>query len=187
MTTALEIVKAARDGGTKAEFIATGQTGIMIAGKGIAVDRVISDFTAGAAETLVMDASPDSELLMVEGQGSLWHPAYSGVTLGLLHGTAPEALVFCHQPNRTRIEEPPFTQLPPLPEMIETYEHLARFLRPAPVACISLNTRGLEQDVARWAIAEIEETTGIPTGDVFNGDAPKLWRALKERLGEKEI
>ena len=183
MTTALELGIAAQAAGVAAEFVATGQTGIMIAGRGIAVDRVISDFTAGAAEKLVLESDPASEVLLVEGQGSLWHPAYSGVTLGLLHGSAPEALVFCHQPNRSQIEEPPFTKLPPLIEMIETYEHLARFLRPAKVACISINTSGLDHDVARWAVNEIEEQTGIPTGDVFHGGAPKLWAALSEHLG----
>lgn len=182
MTTALELANAARVKGVDAEFVATGQTGIMIAGRGIAVDRVISDFTSGAAEKVVLESNPSSSVLLVEGQGSLWHPAYSGVTLGLLHGTAPEALVFCHQPNRTQIEEPPFTRLPSLIEMIDTYEHLARFLRPAKVACISISTRGLDEDVGRWASNEIEETTGIPTGDVFHGDAPKLWAALAEHL-----
>jgi uncharacterized NAD-dependent epimerase/dehydratase family protein len=182
MTTALELVDAARLKGVDAEFVATGQTGIMIAGRGIAVDRVISDFTAGAAEKVVLESDPSSSVLLVEGQGSLWHPAYSGVTLGLLHGTAPEALVFCHQPNRTQIDEPPFTKLPALIEMIETYEHLARFLRPAKVACISINTRGLDDDVARWASNEIEEATGIPTGDVFHGEAPKLWDAIAGHL-----
>lgn len=183
MTTALELSSAAASAGVAAEFVASGQTGIMIAGRGIAVDRVISDFTAGAAEKLVLESDPASSVLIVEGQGSLWHPAYSGVTLGLLHGTAPEALVFCHQPNRTQIEEPPYTKLPSLIEMVETYEHLARFLRPAKVACISINTRGLDKDVARWAVNEIEEETGIPTGDVFHGDATKLWAALSNHLG----
>lgn len=185
MTTALEIAAAARAEGVATEFVATGQTGIMIAGRGIAVDRVISDFTAGAAEKLVLESDPASEVLLVEGQGSLWHPAYSGVTLGLLHGTAPEALVFCHQPDRNAIEEPPYTKLPSLMEMIETYEHFASFLRPAKVACISVNCRGLAPDVAAWAIGEIEEATGIPCGDVFTGDAPKLWTALSDHLAAK--
>ncbi|HZK51338.1 MAG TPA: DUF1611 domain-containing protein, partial [Actinomycetota bacterium] len=93
MTVTLELTKAAKEAGVNAEFVATGQTGILIAGRGIAVDRVISDFTAGAAEQLILESSPDSEVLIVEGQGSLWHPAYSGVTLGLLHGAAPEVQV----------------------------------------------------------------------------------------------
>ena len=182
MTVTLELTKAAVDAGVKAEFVATGQTGILIAGRGIAVDRVISDFTAGAAEQLILESNPDSEVLMVEGQGSLWHPAYSGVTLGLLHGSAPEVQVLCHQAGREAIEEPPFTRLPSLNDMVATYELMAKTLRPAPVACVAVNTRGLTEQEAADEIARIQEVTGLPTGDVLRGDAPKLWTAVKEVL-----
>ena len=182
MTVTLELTKAAVDEGVNAEFVATGQTGILIAGRGIAVDRVISDFTPGAAEQLILESNSDSEVLMVEGQGSLWHPAYSGVTLGLLHGVAPEVQVLCHQAGREAIEEPPFTRLPSLNDMVATYELMARTLRPAPVACVAVNTRGLtDQDAAR-EIARIQEETGLPTGDVLRGDAPKLWTAVRGTL-----
>ena len=181
-TTAIELARAARDEGVQAEFVATGQTGILIAGKGIAVDRVIADFVAGAAEKLVLDAEPDSNVLVVEGQGSLWHPAYSGVTLSLLHGSAPEVLVLCHQAGRTAIEEPPFTQLPSLPEMIATYEQMAAIVRPAKVACISLNCKGLDDVAAKTAIEEAAAETGLPTGDVSRGDAPQLWAAVQAAL-----
>lgn len=167
MTVTLELTKAAKDDGVNAEFVATGQTGILIAGRGIAVDRVISDFTAGAAEQLILESNPDSEVLMVEGQGSLWHPAYSGVTLGLLHGAAPEVLVLCHQAGREAIEEPPFTRLPSLNNMAATYELMAGTLRPAPVACVAVNTRGLREQEAAGKIARIQEETGLPTGDVL--------------------
>jgi len=177
-TTALEIVRAGRDAGTRCEFIATGQTGVLIAGKGIAVDRVISDFVAGAAEKLVLDADPTSEVLVVEGQGSVWHPAYSSVTLGLLHGSCPHALVLCHQVGRDAIEEPPYTKLPPLSELMATYESLAEVNRPAKVTCIALNCRGLTDDAASQAIEAAERETGLPTGDVFRGQARKLWSAL---------
>jgi uncharacterized NAD-dependent epimerase/dehydratase family protein len=182
MTVTLELTKAAVDAGVKAEFVATGQTGILIAGRGIAVDRVISDFTAGAAEQLILESNPDSEVLMVEGQGSLWHPAYSGVTLGLLHGSAPEVQVLCHQAGREAIEEPPFTRLPSLNDMVATYELMAKTLRPAPVACVAVNTRGLTQQEAESEIVRIQEATGLPAGDVLRGDAPKLWTAVKEVL-----
>lgn len=183
MTAALELSAAAITAGRAAEFVATGQTGILIAGgKGIAVDRVISDFVAGAAERLVTGADPTAEVLVVEGQGSLWHPAYSGVTLGLLHGSAPHALVLVHQPGRTAIEEPPYTRLPPLSEMIETYERLAAPVRPARVACVVLNCRDLDDNDARRAVAEAEAETGLPAGDVFGGDAPKLWGAVQAAL-----
>ena len=182
MTVTLELTKAAKDEGVNAEFVATGQTGILIAGRGIAVDRVISDFTAGAAEQLILESSPDSEVLMVEGQGSLWHPAYSGVTLGLLHGAAPEVQVLCHQAGREAIEEPPFTPLPSLNDMVATYELMAKSLRPAPVACVAVNTRGLTEQEAVSEIARIQEATGLPTGDVLRGDASRLWAAVKEVL-----
>lgn len=178
MTASLELVDAALGAGTKAEFVATGQTGILIAGKGIAVDRVISDFLSGAAESLVCDADPSAEVLVVEGQGGLWHPAYAGVTLGLLHGSAPHAMVLCHQAYRTAIEEPPYTELPPLKEMVRAYEENAATVRPARVACVAVNCRGLSDADAERAIGEIEDDLELPAGDVFRGHAPKLWNAV---------
>jgi uncharacterized NAD-dependent epimerase/dehydratase family protein len=181
-TVAIEIARAGAAAGTKTEFVATGQTGIMIAGRGIAVDRVIADFLAGAAEKLVLESDPDSEVLLIEGQGSLWHPAYSGVTLGLLHGSAPESLVFCHKAGHTEIEEPPFTKLPPVPDMIRILEEAASTLRPAKTACVALNCQHLDPDEARRAIGEMEDLTGLPTGDVLVGDATKLWDAVAKDL-----
>jgi uncharacterized NAD-dependent epimerase/dehydratase family protein len=183
-STALEVTAAARAAGTEAEFLATGQTGVMIAGKGIAIDRVVSDFAAGAAEQLVLGAEPGSEVLIVEGQGSLWHPAYAGVTLSLLHGSAPHALVMCHQVGRTAIEEPPYTKLPDLVEMIDGYERMASTVRPARVACVSLNCRGLDAEEVRASVSAVEDATGLPAGDVFAGDAAKLWSALDAALLE---
>ena len=182
MTASLELAAAATAAGYATEFIATGQTGILIAGKGIAVDRVISDFVAGAAEQLVTGADPTATVLMVEGQGSLWHPAYSGVTLGLLHGSAPHAMVLVHQPGRDAIEEPPYTRLPPLPEMVSTYEALAAPVRPARVVCVVLNCRGLDEAAVRRAVADVEAETGLPAGDVLAGDSPKLWDAVQAVL-----
>ena len=183
-TTALELTSAATAAGTRAEFIATGQTGVLIAGKGIVVDRVVSDFVAGAAESLVCDAAPSSDVLIVEGQGSLWHPAYSAVTLGLLHGTAPHVMVLCHEVGRDAIEEPPFTPIPSLSDLIETYERMASVNRPAKVACVVLNCHGLPPEEARRAIEEAERATGLPTGDVLGGDAPRLWAAVAAALGD---
>ena len=181
-TAALELTKAGNESGRKCEFVATGQTGILIAGRGIAVDRVISDFLSGAAEKLVCEADPDSEILVVEGQGGMWHPAYASVTLGLLHGCAPHALVLCHQAGRTAIEEPPYTKLPPLSEMVAEYEHAAALLRPAKVACVSVNCQDLDDEDARAEIERIEDSTGLPAGDILRGDAAKLWAAVAAAL-----
>lgn len=182
-TAALELTAAAGRAGAKAEFVATGQTGILIAGRGIAVDRVIGDFVAGAAEKLVLEADPSSEVLVVEGQGSLWHPAYSGVTLSLLHGCNPHALVLCHKAGRTQIEDPPYPPLPPVAEMVATYEAAAAVVRPAKVACIVLNTHGLDENAAKKAIETVEDETGLPTGDVLGDDADRLWTATHASLG----
>jgi uncharacterized NAD-dependent epimerase/dehydratase family protein len=182
MTAALEINGAARAAGRSTQFVATGQTGVLIAGNGICVDRVIADFVAGAAEQLVCETHPATDVVVVEGQGSLWHPAYGGVTLGLLHGSAPHALVLCHQAGRVAIEEPPYTALPPLVDMIRVYEEMAATVRPARVACVAVNCSGLSADDARAELARTEDDTGLPAGDVFSGDAPKLWSAIENAL-----
>ena len=184
-TTAIELTRAATAAGASSEFVATGQTGIMIAGRGIAVDRVIADFLPGAAERLVCETHPSTDYVIVEGQGSLWHPAYSPVTLGLMHGCCPQTLVLCHQVGRTTIEEPPYSPLPPLTEMVQGYESVASIVRLARVACISLNTKGLSPDDARAEIARVEEETGLPAGDVMAGDAPKLWAAVSRVIEER--
>ena len=182
MTTSLELVDAALSEGVAAEFVATGQTGIMIAGRGIAVDRVVSDCVSGAAEQLVLESDPTAEVLVVEGQGGLWHPAFSGVTLGLLHGSAPESLVLVHRAGHVAIEEPPFTRLPPLKDMIRMYEEIASVVRPCRVSAIALNTHGLDAAGAATALRETEDETGLPAGDVLRGDAPKLWAAVAASL-----
>ena len=189
-TAAIELANAGRAAGISTEFVATGQTGILIAGKGIAVDRVVSDFLAGAAEKLVCETHPATDVAVVEGQGSLWHPAYSGVTMGLLHGSCPHVLALCHQAGRKAIEEPPYTALPPLSEMVEIYERVGSAIRPTRVACVCVNTSGLDERERRRALAEVEDETGLPAGDVLAGDAPSLWAAiaaaLPPRTGIKE-
>ncbi len=126
MTVSLELDRAARRAGIASVFVPTGQTGIAIAGWGIAVDAVVSDFLAGAAERLVVEGRErGGELLLVEGQGSLVHPAYSGVTLGLFHGSAPHALVLCHRPGTTEVEGYPGHPLPSLPELVSLHERIA--------------------------------------------------------------
>ncbi len=147
------------------DFRATGQTGIMIAGAGIAIDAVVADFIAGAAELISPDAAPD-HWDIIEGQGSIYHPAYSGVTMGLLHGSQPDAMVLCHEPGRTEINRFDRYVIPPLPEVIALYETLARITNPAArVIGISLNTSRLDEAAARAALAAASRATGLPAVD----------------------
>jgi uncharacterized NAD-dependent epimerase/dehydratase family protein len=172
-TVAIELDRAARARGLKSEFVPTGQTGIAIAGWGIAVDAVVADFLAGAAEWLVAEgARRGGEVLFVEGQGALVHPAYSGVTMGLLHGSAPHALVLCHRAGAEVVEGYPDHPLPSLAELVELHERASLPLRPAKVAGIALNTSGLTDEDARAAAAAARADTGLPADDPvrFGGD-----------------
>ena len=174
-TVAIELDREARRRGLASVFVPTGQTGIAIAGWGIAIDAVVSDFLAGAAERLVVEGSRrGGELLFVEGQGSLVNPAYSGVTLGLMHGSAPHAFVLCHIPGTTEVEGYPGHPLPSLPELVELHERMALPARPARVACIALNTLGLDEDAAHAAIADAEAQTGLPADDSVRFGGKKL-------------
>jgi uncharacterized NAD-dependent epimerase/dehydratase family protein len=167
-TVALEFDLEARRRGVRSQFVPTGQTGIVIAGWGIAVDAVISDFLAGAAERLIVEGyrRGGEDVLFVEGQGSLVHPAYAGVTLGLLHGSVPHALVLCHQAGATEVEGFPGHPLPPLAELIDLYERSSLPARRARVVAIALNTRFLEgDDEARAAVAAAAAETGLPADD----------------------
>jgi uncharacterized NAD-dependent epimerase/dehydratase family protein len=181
-TVALELDLEARRRGLASVFVPTGQTGIAIAGWGIAVDAVVSDFLAGAAEQLVVEGHErGGELLFVEGQGSLVHPAYSGVTLGLIHGSAPHVFVLCHKAGSTEIEGYPGHPLPSLPELIELHERIALPLRPARVVCLALNTAHLGEDEARAAIAAAAAETGLPADDpVRFGAGPLLGAVLSD-------
>jgi uncharacterized NAD-dependent epimerase/dehydratase family protein len=163
--------------------VPTGQTGIAIAGWGIAVDAVVSDFLAGAAERLVVEGHRrGGDLLFVEGQGSLSHPAYSGVTLGLIHGSAPHAFVRCHRAGAVEIEGYPGNPIPSLFELIELHERVALPLRPARVACLALNTAHLGEEEARAAIAEAASETGLPADDPVRFGAGPLLAAVLELL-----
>ena len=180
MTVSLELDRAARERGLASEFVPTGQTGIAIAGWGIAVDAVVSDFIAGAAEQLVVEGYERGghDLLWVEGQGSVVHPAYSGVTLGLIHGSVPHLYVLCHMAGTTEVEGYPGHPLPSLPELIDLHERLALPARPAHVACIALNTRFLDEGEAREAVAQTEAETGLPTDDPVRFGPEKLLDAV---------
>ncbi len=175
MTATCELDLEARKRDLRSVFVPTGQTGIAIAGWGISVDAVVSDFLAGAAERLVVDGATRGDLLWVEGQGAILHPIYSGVTVGLMHGSAPHLYVLCHEVGRTVTEgDPTASPIVSLKELVDLHERMSLKLRPAQVACISLNTSGVSEEAARAAIAEAEEETGLPADDPVRFGAGKL-------------
>ena len=180
MTVSLELDRAARAQGLASRFVPTGQTGIAIAGWGIAVDAVVSDFLAGATERLVVEGyrRGGTDVLFVEGQGSIVHPAYSGVTMGLIHGSAPHLYVLCHLAGTTEIEGYPGHPLPSLRELVELHERLSLPIRPATVACIALNTRFLDEAEAREAIEAAEAEAGLPADDPARFGPEKLLEAV---------
>jgi uncharacterized NAD-dependent epimerase/dehydratase family protein len=184
-TVAIELDREAARRGLRSVFVPTGQTGIMIAGWGIAVDAVVADFLAGAAERLVVEGARRGDLLFVEGQGSLVHPGYSGVTLGLYHGSAPHALVLCHAAGTDEIEGCPGHPIPPLAELVELYEHTSLPARRARVVALALNTAGLEEGQARAAVAAATEETGLPAGDPVRFGAGELLEAVLAGLRER--
>jgi uncharacterized NAD-dependent epimerase/dehydratase family protein len=170
--TALAIARGLQGRGVGATFRASGQTGIMIAGEGIAIDAVVADFAAGAAELLSPDAAPD-HLDVIEGQGSLFHPAYAAVSLALLHGSQPDLFVVCHQPGRTAILGHPGYTLPSIEAVIEQTVAMGRLTNPA-IRCagISLNTAGMTDGDAAAAVAETGRRLGLPAADPIRGGPP---------------
>ncbi len=176
--TALTIARALHARGVKATFRATGQTGVMIAGEGIAIDAVVADFIAGAAEQLSPNNDAD-HWDVIEGQGALFHPAYAGVTLGLLHGSQPDVLVLCHDPSRTHIEDFPSFPIPDLRVAIARYEEAARLTNAkAVVAAVSINSSAMGD--AEWALYQ-EATSryvGMPVLDPMRGGADGLAAAV---------
>jgi len=183
MTVALELDAEAKRRGIASEFVPTGQTGIAIAGWGISVDAVVSDFVAGAAERLVLEGvERGGELVLVEGQGSLLHPAYSGVTLGLLHGSAPHVYVLCHLAGQQFVDEDERFPMPSLTSLVELHERMSLLARPARVAAVALNTRLLGDAEARAAVAAVEGETGLPADDPVRFGAGRLLDALVAAL-----
>jgi uncharacterized NAD-dependent epimerase/dehydratase family protein len=180
--TALAIARAFRARGVDADFRATGQTGIMIAGRGMPMDAVVSDFEAGAAEILSPDAAPD-HWDVIEGQGSVFHPAYAAVSLGLLHGSQPDVIVVCHQPGRSEVLGHPGYTLPSLEDTIELNLLLGSRTNPA-IRCggVSLNTSAMtEAQAQRWMAGE-SNRLGVPVADPIRG-GPEFERLVDHCLG----
>lgn len=184
MTAALQVRDALVRRGVRTGFAATGQTGILIEGWGTAVDAVVADFIGGAAEALVLRAAEGNDVVLVEGQGSLVHPGYSGVTLGLLHGSMPRAQVLCHKPTRAC----PYggdgayhwMRLPTLAEMVRICENAIAPLRPAPVIAVALNTAGMTEDDARAASEAAERETGLLATDPVRWDPAPIVDAIEK-------
>ena len=185
MSAALEVDREASSRGLNSAFVATGQTGIMISGNGLPVDRIISDFVAGMVEEMVLDFTNKYDWVFVEGQGALNHPGYSPVTLGLIHGSMPEAMIFCHKAGTTAIEGYTNCPFPPLNRMIQFNEDTVSWVRPerpCKVVGLALMTHHLGEQEAREAVKQAEDETGLPATDVFRFGAGVLMDALSKHF-----
>jgi uncharacterized NAD-dependent epimerase/dehydratase family protein len=184
MSVALELRRSALAAGRSVVFVPTGQTGMMIEGWGVAVDRVISDFVQGTCEWLLDDAESRGDWIIVEGQGSLDHPAYSSVTLGLIHGTTPHAMVLVHKPGMTdhdfdHLADRTFP-IQPLAPFIALHEQVAGLVAPSKVVAIALNTSLISSDAdARAEIARTAVETGLPCADPVRFGADALWTEIE--------
>jgi uncharacterized NAD-dependent epimerase/dehydratase family protein len=185
--TALALTSALRTRGIAATFRATGQTGIMIAGAGVAIDAVVADFVAGAAESL-SPANHPAHWDVIEGQGALFHPAYAGVTLGLIHGSQPDALVLCHDPSRRCIDGYPDHPIPSLESAMSQYLTAAAVTNPtARFVGISLNTSSLDGESRRKLMASIRDDFGLPVVDPILDGAGAIAEVLVAELGPDPV
>jgi uncharacterized NAD-dependent epimerase/dehydratase family protein len=178
MYTTLAMDAEMKNRGMKSSFRATGQTGILITGDGVPLDAVVADFMAGSIEWLTPENDPD-HWDVIEGQGSLFHISYSGVTLALIHGGAPDALVLCHEPTRPHLRGLPDHPVPSLEALRDLSLTMARVANDrAEVVGVSVNTQHLSEDEARSYCAEVEARMGLPTVDPFRHGAGRLVDAL---------
>ncbi|MEW4565460.1 DUF1611 domain-containing protein [Bremerella sp. JC770] len=183
MFTSLEVQRELQRQGVDAKFLATGQTGIMIAGSGIPIDSVVSDFVNGSIENLVL-ANDHHDYVLIEGQGSIVHPAYSGVTLGLLHGCAPDGLILCYEAGRTTTKSLDHVPLKSLAELKEIYEWIASARHPCQVIGIALNGRRLSSEEAELEKERVAAELGLPVCDVYR-DGPQVLADAVLELGKK--
>ncbi len=179
MYTGLALDAAMREAGMSCSFRATGQTGILITGEGVPLDAVVADFMAGAVEWLTPDNDED-HWDIIEGQGSLYHVSYSGVTMALIHGGQPDALILCHEPTREHMRGLPGYKLPSLQSLAETALPLARIANPkCEIVGISVNTQHLGEEEAKAYCQKVEAEMGLPTVDPYRHGAARLAEALK--------
>lgn len=178
MTTTMELARIAEHRGIDTAVIPTGQTGIMIEGWGHPVDRVPSDFAAGAVEEMILEKGENNDLLIVEGQGSVAHPAYAAVTVGILHGAMPDGLVLCHEAGRDRVHG--YDQALPTPaEYVRLYEQVAAPVRETSIVAGALNTAHLAEGTAQTAIDEFESAIEAPATDPVRFDAAAILEGIR--------
>ncbi|MBI1857600.1 MAG: DUF1611 domain-containing protein [Candidatus Melainabacteria bacterium] len=182
MTVALELTQAAKKHGCNAAFVATGQTGMMISRRGVPVDAITSDFMAGAIEAEIIEVLKErkerKDYIFVEGQGSILHPGWSGVTLALLHGSLPHKLILCHKAGRSYLKDTKI-KIESLKQFIDIYEHLALPVRKAKVVGIALNTNGIAEGEAYNVIGNLESELNLPVDDVIRNSGEKLFKACQ--------
>jgi uncharacterized NAD-dependent epimerase/dehydratase family protein len=189
MTAALELHAELQSRGARSAFVATGQTGIFVADQGAAVDAIPADFVAGVVERMVLDAARGADIVLVEGQGAIHHPAYSGVTLALMHGACPEALVLCHQAGRTHMklsDAGPAPRIRALSEVIRDNERAASWVRTAPVLGLAINTMMLDDLEARRTLENTSQLTGLPALDPVRYGCEALATELLRRVDERK-
>jgi uncharacterized NAD-dependent epimerase/dehydratase family protein len=177
MVVAFELAKALRSERRSTKFIATGQTGILIEGDGCPIDCVVSDFVSGAVEKLIL-AHQHHDILLVEGQGSLSHPRYSAVTLGLLHGSMPQGMILCYEVGRTHVNGMPHIPLASLAELREVYERMANLMGPSRVIGIGMNSRLVSDEEAQAERERLRREFGLPVCDVFRHGPDELVGAV---------
>lgn len=187
MTVSLELQKYCRTRGFKAGFVATGQTGILIEGDGTPLDAVPGDFMPGEVERLVMDLDKQGcDVIFVEGQGSIIHPAFGPVTLGLMLGAMPDAYVLCHQPGRVNFRPDANVPIPELPVIVKHYEDLMITYKAPKVAGVALNTFAMTAEQAAEQTLQVSRILGVPAVDPIRDGVEKLWEAL-EPLAKKKL
>ncbi|MCP4193944.1 MAG: DUF1611 domain-containing protein [Planctomycetaceae bacterium] len=183
MVATIEMTLALKAQGHDAKFVATGQTGILISGEGCPIDCVVSDFVSGAAEKLIIK-NQNHEMLLIEGQGSLAHPRYSAVTLGLLHGCLPHGLVICYEAGREGVHGMEHISLASLSHLKTVYETMANVMHPCRVIGVAMNSRLLSEEAAAVERRRVQDELGVPTCDVFRHGPDDLVRAVLDLQAE---
>jgi uncharacterized NAD-dependent epimerase/dehydratase family protein len=186
MVTSVELTRGLQACGVDAKFAATGQTGIVVEGNGYPIDCMVADFVSGAAEQLVLDHQHHA-VLIIEGQGSLVHPSYSGVTLGLLHGCQPHGMILCYEPGRPSALGLDHVALPPLEQVLHLYETVAGIRTPCPVIGIAMNTRKLTEEQAAAERGRVREQFGLPVCDVLRDGPGDLVDAVLDLNSQRSI